>query len=346
VDVDSGSDEVDAAVSDAASGFEQPPLGEGLATLAGTAYPGVLDGDRNHALFHNPVNLVVTADGDIVVADFDNSLIRRITPDGHVSTISQEPATGVFARPFGLAVAGEWLYIQTDGNSMGHTHGAGAALWRMPIEGGAPELVRDTFGRARGLVALEDGRFAAAFYQEDVVQLYDPVSNMFTPLAGLAGAAGDQDGSGEGARFNQPYDLVQLGDGSLLVADFGNHRLRRIDLAGNVTRHAGTGLPGQDDGPLATATFNAPQGLAQDLDGNIYVTDAGSYLVRRISPSGEVTTIAGDGAPGYGDSDEPCSGRLHGLEGLDAGADGYLYIADGSRGLEVPFHRVRRLSLP
>ena len=346
VGADASGGEPDAALPDAASGTEQPPLGEGLATLAGTASAGRIDGDRDHALFNNPVNVIVTADGDVLVADFDNSLIRRVTPEGDVSTISQAPAAGVFARPFGLALAGEWLYIQTDGNSMGQTSGAGAALWRMPAEGGAPELVRDTFGRARGLVALGDGRLAAAFYQQHVVQIYDPAGNTLTPLAGLSGAPDDVDGQGASARFNQPYDLVQLADGSLLVADFGNHRLRRVDLDGNVACHGGTGVAGADDGPLATATFSAPQGLASDEAGNIYVTDTGSYLVRRISPEGDVVTIAGDGSPGYGDSEEPRSGRLHGIEGMDVGADGYLYVADGTRGEDVPYHRVRRLSLP
>jgi sugar lactone lactonase YvrE len=346
VGIDSGADEPDAAPADAASGFEQPPLGAGLSTLAGTATAGALDGDRNHALFNNPVNVVVDGHGQIIVADFDNSLIRLVTQDGHVSTISETPSAGVFARPFGLALAGDWLYIETDGNSMGQTHGAGAALWRMPVEGGPTELVRDTFGRARGLVALRDGRLAATFYQEHVVQLYDPSSNTWTPLAGLASTPGSEDGSGASALFNLPYDLLQLDDDSLLVADQGNHRLRRVDLDGNVTSYAGTGLPGSDDGPLAAATFNAPQALAQDPAGNVYVTDTGSYLVRHISPEGQVTTIAGDGSPGHGDSDEPRSGQLYGLEGLDVGSDGYLYVADGTRGQDVPYHRVRRISLP
>jgi len=139
---------------------------------------------------------------------------------------------------------------------------------------------------------------------------------------------------------------VVADDGSLLVSDFGNNRIRKVTMSGEVTTFAGTGAAGEKNGPRASATFDQPQGLAMDGDGNLYISDIGNFVVRKISPAGDVTTIAGSGTPGYKDSVDPMTGEIFGLEGLDVDpTGGYLYIADGNRGETGPYHRVRRLSL-
>jgi hypothetical protein len=330
---------------DAGPGFEQAPLIEGLTTLAGAGIAGSSSGDREHALFNNPVNLVMADDGNMLVADFDNSMIRRVTPEGDVSTISDTPEEGLFVRPFGLALSGGTLYVQTDGNSLGQPGMPGGALWSMPASGGAPVLVSDNIGRGRGMEQLPDGKLVLADFQSHIIQVFSPTDGTMTLLAGGRNAPGYRDGQATQASFDRPYDVVALADGSLIVSDFGNNRLRRVDLAGNVTTFAGTGAAGRDDGPIASATFNAPQGLAVDADGNIYVTDTGNFLIRRISPDGQVTTIAGNASPGYKDSEDPLAGQMFAIEGIDVGTDGYLYIADGTRGEPAPYHRIRRLTL-
>jgi len=344
---DDGTD--DGTTPDGGIEFEQVPLIEGLTTLAGVGIPAAQDGDRDHALFNNPVNLVITSDGDLIVADFGNSLIRRVTPAGVVSTISETPAEGMFVRPFGMALVGDTLYVETDGNSLGQPGPPGGALWSMPATGGAPVLVRDNIGRSRGLAALPDGRIAIADYQAHEISLFDPSSGGLAVLAGMHNTPGYLDAQGAGALFDEPYHIVVLPDDTLLVADLQNHCLRQVDLAGNVTTYAGAGgVPGHVEGPLATARFNLPQGLTMDAAGNLYVTDLGNYRVRRISPEGEVSTIAGNGTAGYLDDADPLAGQLFGLEGVDVGADGYLYIADGTRGddkTNPPYHRIRRLTL-
>ncbi len=322
--------------------FEQVPLIEGLTTLAGAGIPGSQDGDRDRALFNNPVNVEVDDDGSLIVADFDNSLVRRVTPAGDVSTLSVPPLEGMFVRPFGLAISGDTLYVQTDGNSLGQQ---GGAIWRMPVAGGEPELLRDNAGRCRGMVALSDGRLALTDFQAHVIQLFDPSSGTLTLLAGGMNAPGYRDGHATEASFDEPYDVVERDDGTLLVADFSNNRIRIVTLEGDVTTYAGTDTQGRDDGPLATATFYQPQGLAFDSAGNLYVTDTGNYLIRRITPAGEVSTVAGNASAGWADSEDPRMGQLFGIEGIDAGSDGYLYIADGTRGETNPHHRIRRLTL-
>ncbi|HLU68909.1 MAG TPA: hypothetical protein VKZ63_21655, partial [Kofleriaceae bacterium] len=324
-------------------GFDQPPLAEGMATLAGTGTPGDVDGPRNQALFDNPVNVVVAPDGDVLVADFGNSKIRRVTPDGEVSTISLAPEVGMFVRPFGMVVVGDMLFVQTDGNSLGQQ---GGAIWRMRLEGGAPELVRDNVGRPRGMALLPDGRIALADYQGHVVRVLSPDSGTLGLLAGTFNSAGFADGSGASAKFNEPYDLVVTPSGDLLVSDLGNHRIRRVTMDGEVTTFAGTGTPGLNDGPIGGAVFNAPQGLAIDGAGNVFVTDTGNFLIREISAEGVVRTVAGDGSPGYRDSENPSEAQVFGLEGIDIDPNGpFLYIADGNRGEDGPYHRVRRCTL-
>ena len=343
---DGADDGTDDGEPDSGPDFEQVPLIEGLTTLAGAGIIGNYDGDRDTALFNNPVNLVMTDDGDMIVADFDNGLVRRLTPAGDVTTISQQPEGMTFVRPFGLAIDGDDLYVQTDGNSLGQPGPPGGALWRMPLAGGAPELVRDNIGRCRGVVLLADGRLVLTDHQAHVIQLFDPTSGALTPLAGTPDTAGFADGVGAAAQFDQPYDVIVLDEDSVLLADYGNQRLRQVDLDGTVTTFAGTGAAGSDDGTLDTATFHSPQGLARDSVGTIYVTDTGSHIVRRIVVN-QVTTIAGDNTAGWKDDADPLVGQLFAIEGLDvAEATGYLYVADGTRGEEAPYHRIRRVTLP
>ena len=319
-------------------------LTDGLATLSGTSVAGNTDGARGTALFNNPVNVIVAPSGNVIVADFDNSLVRQITPTGDTTTISLPPDQGMFIRPFGLAIVGDSLYIQTDSNSLGQR---GGALWRMRLEGGTPALVRDNLGRARGLTAMPDGRLAMADYQAEVVRVFNPSTGQLSLLAGQVDQAGMQNGQGANARFDEPYDIIVMPDGSLLVSDFGNHCLRKVTTTGDVTTFAGiAGEPGQADGSVEDAHFNAPQGLAVAADGTIYVTDTGNFVIRAISPSGQVSTVAGDGSPGFKDSTDPRSGEIYGLEGTALSPDGaYLYIADGNRGDGGPYNRIRRLTL-
>jgi sugar lactone lactonase YvrE len=318
-----------------------PPLGPGVVTLAGGAEAGDLDGIRDMARFRNPVNVAVGEDGMLYVADFDNSLVRRVTPDGEVSTLAASSSR--FSRPFGLAVATDGsLYIQTDFNASG-TWGAGA-LWVLAPGEDTMELLMDDIGRTRGLLALPDGRLAMSSFVDHIIQIFDPRTTSITHLAGGRGNAGYRDGSGVGARFHTPYGLALLDNGNIVVADRGNHRLRMVTLAGQVTTLAGNGMEDVNDGPLEEASFNMPQGLAS-AGGTIYVSSIRGYVLHKIA-GGQVITIAGDGTPGFADAENPLEAQFFGLEGIALSPDAaYLYIADGSRGEDVPHHRIRRLML-
>jgi len=173
-------------------------------------------------------------------------------------------------------------------------------------------------------------------------------------LAGAAGQSGSADGTGTQARFSRPTGIATDSAGSVYVADTGNHTIRRITATGVVSTLAGAaGVAGSADGGGAAARLNSPKGVAADAAGNVYVADTGNYTIRRITPAGLVTTLAGAaGALGNVDGTgaearfgaciawsvtpiklppgplPPPPEDCWGPSDVAAGADGYLYVAD------------------
>src|SRR5581483_5819478 len=108
-------------------------------------------------------------------------------------------------------------------------------------------------------------------------------------------------------------ELATGNSGNFYVADFHNHRVREVDSSGTVDTVAGTGAPGYsgDNGAATSAEINFPRGLAVDGDGNLYISDFANDAVRRVDPSGTITTYAGDGTAGYsGDGGDATDAQL------------------------------------
>jgi DNA-binding beta-propeller fold protein YncE len=312
-----------------------------LATLSGCDTNGEFDGPRAASRFDNPTNVLIDpANGNTYVTDFDGSTLRVVTPDGTVTTVIDDVN---FHRPFGLALApGGKLYVQTDDDQRNQHVDTQGALWIVDPVARTGLLVAHNLGRPRGLLVLEDGRLVFSDYRHHVLSFFDLNTKTMTPFAGVRDQAGHVNGTGGAARFNGSYDIVRLPDGAILVADQFNHVLRRVTLAGEVTDFAGTGQPGNADGPIATATFDAPQGLAIS-GGVIYVTDIARHVVRKIE-NGQVSTFVGSKA-GYQDSDDLKSGQLYGVEGIDVDAT-RLVVSDGNIGDFSNHHHVRFVHLP
>lgn len=151
------------------------------------------------------------------------------------------------------------------------------------------------------------------------------------------GEAGYGEGNGTRARFRAPWDLEFDSKGNLYVADSANHRIRRISPAGDVTTLSG-GIAGYADGPVAVARFVNPKGLAIDAQDNLYVSEGASnaYHVRKITPAGQVTTLAG-GFEGQSDGQGAAAAFLQ-PEGLALDRFGNLYVVD------VGNHRIRKIA--
>ena len=167
------------------------------------------------------------------------------------------------------------------------------------------------------------------------------------------GGYGGDGGAALAARLNDPNGVALDGAGNLYIADPWNHRIRRVDPSGTITTVAGTGLRdpgpvlrdgwvggyGGDGGPATRARLNHPESVAVDGMGNLYIADSWNHLIRRVDPSGTITTVAGSGLGtgsdryhyqgGYsGDGGRAVTARLHNPEAVAVDGAGNLYIAD------------------
>jgi sugar lactone lactonase YvrE len=149
---------------------------------------------------------------------------------------------------------------------------------------------------------------------------------MVAVLAG-DGVPGTDDGVGTRARFSEPFGIVAAPDGAIFVADAGHaHRIRRIAPDGHVSTVAG-GTRGFHDGVGSAAAFSTPSGLALSPDGALYVADTGNHAIRRMTPDGSVSTVAGDGVPGYADGPAH-QARFNGPIGIAIAPDGRIFVSD------------------
>jgi len=321
----------------------------GASTLAGWDNPGYQDGNRQVNLFNNPVNVAFGPDDRVYVADFDNSKLRAVDLNGNASTVI---ATQKFSRPFGLAFVGTTLYVSTDRDCNGQQDSFESnqqlkgAIWKVDTNAKTATCLMDNLGRPRGLAALKDGRLAVADYAHHDIRIYDPSNNTISPLAGTRDQKGFADGAGAAAMFDTPYALVQRADGKLVVTDYGNHKIRIVGLDGSVATMGGS-TAGFADGGMAGAKFNHPHGITIDENGDIFVSDEENYRIRKISADGSsIQTVAGNGSGGAKDSENALEAQFYGLEGVAVAPDGKtVFVADGNRGEDMQYNRIRIVKL-
>ncbi|MCV2371279.1 NHL repeat-containing protein [Roseateles oligotrophus] len=188
--------------------------------------------------------------------------------------------------------------------------------------------------RSPGFAAVEQPASAASstVAARALPPMAKPAATLFGGAARISLLAGDghagvQDGPAAQARFADPYGLALSPSGTLYVADGGaSNRIRSISPAGIVATLAG-GEEGFKDGLGAAAALNTPSGLALDAAGNLYVADTGNHAIRKISPRGQVTTLAGTGRPGHRDG-AASQALFNGPLGVAVDAKGLVYVAD------------------
>jgi len=252
--------------------------------IAGDGVPGLRDGVAAQARFADPYGVAVAKDGAVFVSDAgDNNRIRRIAPDGTVSTFA--------------------------GSVEGFADGVGAAAAFDTPSGLA-------FDRAGNLYVADTGNHA--------IRRITPQGAVST-LAG-SGTPGFADGPGAQARFDGPTGVAVGADGRVYVADTYNDRVRAIAPDGTVSTLAGGDRPGDADGPGALARFDTPTAVAVDAMNRVYVADLRNNAIRRITPTGEVSTLA---RAMDGDEHPP----VHRPLSLAIAHDGVLYVGEMYRGL-------------
>lgn len=325
----------------------------GVTTLAG-GERGFADGQDRQAQFDTPLDVAVDEQGNLYVVDAANQRLRLITPAGQVTTVTggdQPGAAGLVSAPIGLALGQEGFLFLADSGGMGMNpmlvrqitpDGEVITLAGSGGEGYADGPGRQASFRAPASLAVDAaGNVYVADTNNHRIRLVQP-DGMVTTLAGSTGhgyVAGYADGPVGEAKFNGPRGLAVDAAGNVYVADTGNHCIRVITPDGQVTTLAGSREAGFADGAGAQALFSYPADVAIDSQGNLYVADTANHRVRKISPDGQVTTLAGSGQPGLVDG-LPEQAQFRAPEGIAVDKNGNIYLADTGN------HAVRKVSQP
>jgi len=191
------------------------------------------------------------------------------------------------------------------------------------------------FNNPNGTALDANGNIYVADHNNHRIRKISASGNV-TTLAG-SGSAGSADGQGTSASFNYPNALALDMSGNVYVADTWNHRIRKITANGTVTTLAGSGSAGFADGQGTSASFSAPTAVAIDGTDNIYVADFSNNRIRKISPSGNVTTLAGSGNAGFANG-QGSSATFNGPQGIGVDSNGFIYVGDANN------HRIRKIS--
>jgi serine/threonine protein phosphatase PrpC/sugar lactone lactonase YvrE len=296
----------DCYVADAANNVIRHVAGNVTTTIAGMAGEyGTSDGLRERARFNDPTGVAVAGDGSLFVVDRLNATIRRIAPDGMVTTIAgragllgSADGSGSAARfnaPQRIAIGpGGTLYVSDTGNhAIRRITSAGVVDTVVSASGG------DRFDPV-GLVAQGDGTILFADSWSHVIRKVDSTGRM-TVLAGIVGSSGSNDGPAGSARFNAPEGIAADRDGNLYVADTGSHTIRKIEkgIVSTVIGRAGSG--DAVDGTITTARLKGPSAVACDAGPHMWVADTANHIVRFLS-DGFLETVGGlAGTPGSAD---------------------------------------------
>ncbi len=292
-----------------------------VSVVAGTGTPG-FSGDGGPgaaAQINSPRALAVDVEGNLYIGDWKNQAIRRIDTSGRIVTVA--------GLGTGRSSGGAPAMIAGLGPPLDLALGPGGRLY---------VLQQDTYTVSMLRAPSPDDPVLAC--QGDPAGLAPrppPVQEAVAIL--MAGGAGPgysgDDGPLAAAQFLSAESFAIAADGSIYIADTGNHRIRVVSPAGVVTTFAGTGEPGfsGDGGPSPRAMLSAPKALLLDSAGNLYFADSGNFRVRRIDRCGIIESIAGSGQPGDGgDGGLAVAAEFRDATGLAIDAMGNLYVADPS----------------
>lgn len=281
----------------------------------------------------DPFGVAVSENDDVYVTDGLGGRVYRVEVDGRLAVITQK-----LDMPSALAVASDGSLIVA--NTGAHTivrvkveDGSLTTIAGQPNVGGRGEGPANAarFNGPIGVAVAPDGTIFVADTYNDRICAIDTTGQVRTLAGGHE--PGFRDGARLEALFDTPCGLVVAWDGALLVADTGNHRIRRVALDGTVTTLAGTGEWGMRDGALLSVAFAEPTALAWRRDGALVIADAASSAVRLLTfgEQAAVTTIAGGYPQGLADG-VLREARLNRPFGLAFTRDDVLWLADNGNG--------------
>jgi len=261
-----------------------------VSTFAGNGNTGFVNGADTVAQFAGPTGIALDQQGNVYVVDAQNYAIRKITPGGQVSTLAG------------------------NGNQ-GYVNGAGATAEFSSPNGIAVD--------GQGNVYVSEGSST----DDNRIRKISP-AGVVSLFAGR-GRMGFTNGVGLMASFSTPGGMAFDQQGNLYVADQYNNAIRKITPSGMVSTLSGNGKQGAVNGPIDSAEFNVPADVTIDPLGNIYVADNYNALIRKISPAGMVSTLAGNINQTGIDNGTGTAAQFVSPQALVADAQGNVYETDG-----------------
>lgn len=346
----------------AAPAHAQEPNTIGTVAGGGTQNPGD-NGPATSAMLDLPSGIVTDRDGNILFADSNHHRIRRVAPDGTITTLVGNGTAGpggdggpaISAQlnyPSGLALAANGdLYISDTKNHRIRRVDASGTIATVVGTGTEDSTTEGSNGddgpalnaeldNPAGIALDNTGQLFIAETGSHRIRRVS-ASGTITTIAGngTKGFSGDNN-LATGAQLNSPSTVAVDNQGNVYFSDSLNMRVRRVDPSAVITTVAGSGQPFGpmgDNGPATSASLLVPGGVLFD-NGNLYITEALRNVVRKVDAAGVITTVAGNGRGGFsGDGGPATSAQLNTPVGLALDASGHLLITDGGN------DRVRRV---
>ena len=327
-----------------------------ITTVAGdgTSVYGGDGGPAAAAQLSYPNGVASDGLGNLYIADSGNARIRKVDAAGVITTVAGD-GTSVYGGdggdggaataaqlyfPNGVALDGAGnLYIADGGDRIRKVDAAGvittvAGDGTRGFSGDGGAAVATQLNVPQGVAPDGAGNLYIADQHNHRIRKVDAAGVITT----VAGNFFRDDGPAVAVHLYNPTGVALDGAGNLYIADTDGQRIRKVDAAGVITTVAGIGpttagftTPGfsGDGGAAVAAQLNYPSGVAPDGAGNLYIADTRNHRIRKVDAAGVITTVAGDGTPGYGgDGGAAVAARLSSPTGVAPDAAGNLYIAD------------------
>ncbi len=349
----------DIYIADSANGRIRRVTTSGIiTTVAGTGVPGFLGEGTpaTSAQFSYPRDLAVDQNGAILVLDTNNARLRKFTPGGSIATVAGSGVLGFYgdqgaatlaqlALPWGVSVdrSGSIYLADTYNNRIRKIATDGTITTVVGLNdpgftGDGGQAIFARLNRPTGAVSDGSGNLYIADTGNNRIRKVDARGIITTIAGGANGFSGDN-GPATAAQLSLPESLAIDAGGNIYIADTGNNRIRKVSPQGIISTVAGSDTGAGDNGPAVNALLFQPSGLAFDSSGNLYIADTMNNRIRRVSPDGNIITVAGSGSAGYsGDNGFAVRAQLNHPEGLFVDRAGNLYIADTGN------HTIRRVA--